>query len=412
VDVYPELECWPHSLLSKSRAFTRLQLLSAQILAPAGMTAWVFRGQIVWAEGQQDVLGAALPYLNRGLAAGVFARPRQGVAVLISEDSAATLRTARGEDMSELYPREYLFGAVFGRYGIPFRYVRLADAADLAGEVVAVSGQLFRNLDPDAIRALFRAKRLVLDAEAVETLLDVGLGDLVAARGIAWPDSRGTADSPLPYFEDAAPDRSYLGQPPGMARAIIDDSFVALVDYTDAARVRPLTLLRDHRRVTSWPGHAIVDSQVLIVPFGKLDPLDPVPLAFSNALRGEVLRGAIAELAPRLPALEATDAALYAYPEPGGMALYLVNGSLDTMPQVRLRVGSVAAGAVTADPSWAEAGPVAFSQTGDWITVELAVPPLEAVLLRLRKKTSTGPAKPAGWAANDPIRRSATSALA
>lgn len=378
-EVYPELENFPYSRFAKSRGFLRFQLLAAQVLAPAGMTIDLFDlngNGVVWEEGYQDILAGTRDYLDRGAATGVFRRPRAGVAVLVSEASAAFVHTADGLSMTELYPREYLFGALLGGYGIPFRYTT---DATVSGEVVAVSGQLFRTLGEDATRRLVAANRLILDAEAVDTLVEMGLGELAAARGVAWASS----ESGVAGYEEAVEGVELLGRPGARASVLLMGADVGLVDY-DATRIRPLTRLYRHGHQAAGPGHVLVDDRILVVPFGRMDPLEPPPTMLRTTMRQQLLQQVVARWAPRLPLLVgAADVAVYAYPGTDGLSLYLVNASFDGLARPRLRVADLPVSAVEADPSAGSPGDLRFTVADGELVLDLVLPPLESVLVRL-----------------------------
>ena len=101
-EVYPELENFPFSLFSKSRRFTRFQLLSALPLDLAGITIDLYDlngNGIVWEDGYQQMLHRTKPYLNALTRSGVFKEERLGVRVLYSPCSAYTLHTREGSSM-------------------------------------------------------------------------------------------------------------------------------------------------------------------------------------------------------------------------------------------------------------------------------------------------------------------------
>ncbi len=376
--VYPELENFPYSRFSTSLAFTRFQLLSAQILDPAGMTIDLFDlngNGLVPEEGYQVPLAQTKAFLERGRESGVFGSRRRGVAVLVSEASAVTLHTGAGRSMSELYPREGWLGALLGGYGIPFRY---ETDSHPRGEVIAVSGQYLRNLTETAVRRLFADNRAILDAEAVATLIERGLGDLVGARGITWTDSEAGAVT----YEEASPDVRLLGRDSARASVLLMGADVGVVDY-EPDRVTALTRLRAAAHRDAGPGHVLVEDRVLVIPFGRADPLAPPPPMLRTTVRQQLLHGVIREWAPDLPSAVGTaDLAVYAFDTVDGLALYLVNGSLDAIDRPRLRLGSRAVSAVWADPSSGVPGPVEFASRDGLCTLELSIPPMETVLLR------------------------------
>ena len=181
-EVYPELENYPYSLFAKSRAFTRFQLLSSLPLNLKGMTIDLFDlngSGIVFSDGYQQMLREVKPFLSAVNAMGVFALPRRGVCIMTSEDSAYTLHTAHGTDMEELYPHEVYFAGLLNAMGIAYQY---CTDPGVSGQVVAVSGQYFRNLTPEQITRLFARNTLLLSGDAVDTLCQMGLGPLDAAK--------------------------------------------------------------------------------------------------------------------------------------------------------------------------------------------------------------------------------------
>ncbi len=379
-EVYPELENFPYSRFAKSLAFTRFQLLSAQGLAPSGMTIDLFDlngNGLVPEEGYQDVLAGTKDYLERTGASGVFTSRRAGVAVLISQDSSEYLHTSVGASMTELYPREYAFGALLGGYGIPFRYTT---DAELSGEIVAVSGQLFRTLGEASTRRLFRDNRLILDAEAVDALVDLGLGDLVAAKAVTWTSSESGAAT----YEDAAEGLDLLGREGARASVLLLGTDVAFVDY-EQDRTVSLTRLRRAGHLDVGPGHVLVDDRVLMVPFGRMDPLQPPPTMLRTTMRQQLFQHVLQEWTARLPFLRrGADVAVYAYDNEGVLDLYLVNASFDTLVRPALRVGDRQVVAVVADGSTDGCRAVPFSLANGELRLDLELPPLEAVLLSLR----------------------------
>lgn len=378
-EIYPELENFPYSRFAKSLAFTRFQLLSAQVLALHGMTLDLFDlngSGLVPEDGYQAPLAATKDYLERTESA--FRLPRRGVVVLVSEDSSAAIHTAQGRSMTELYPREGFFGGLLGAYGVAFRY---STDASVSGEVVAVSGQLFRTLGAEATRALFAANRLILDAEAVDTLVDLGLGDLVAARAVSWS---GDEDGEVTY-EEAAPGTTLVGRPAARASTLLLGADIARIDY-DGTRVRAVTTLRAAAHADRGPGHVVVDDRVLVVPFGRVDPLAGLVPMIRTTARRDLIHAELGRWDVDVPRVEGlADVAVYAYADDAFGTLYLVNASMDPVTAPRLRVARAAeVTSIHADPSEGTPRELAFALDGDVLLPDLTIPSLGAVLLRLR----------------------------
>ncbi|MCW5951035.1 MAG: hypothetical protein KIT69_02085 [Propionibacteriaceae bacterium] len=292
----------------------------------------------------------------------------------MSEASSATLHTRQGRSPEELYPRDYLFGALLGGYGIPFHY---ATDTTLAGGIIAVSGQYFRSIGVEATRGLLQRNRALLDAEAVETLLELGLGDLAGATSLTWT---GCEDGVATY-EEAVDGLRLLDRPGARASVLLLGGDIAHIDYRDG-RVQELTRLYRMGHGDSGHGHVVVDDRILVVPFGRVDPLAVVPAMLRTTMRQELLQGVLGEWDPELVFLRgAADVVVYSYPDESGQVVYLVNGSLDPVVRPRLRVGERGLSQVrlvlAANPL------VDFAREGDEVRLELTLPPLEAVLLGL-----------------------------
>ena len=216
-EIYPELENYPYSLFAKSRAFTRFQLLSSLPLNLKGMTIDLFDlngSGIVFSDGYQQMLREVKPFLSAVNAMGVLALPKRGVCVMTSEDSAYTLHTAHGADMQELYPHEVYFAGLLNAMGIAYQYC--TDPA-VTGQVVAVSGQYFRNLTPEQITKLFERNTLLLSADAVDTLCQMGLGALAGVRSCQWMKQNSGAYT----YEQVVNGKTYLGLSQARASAVI-----------------------------------------------------------------------------------------------------------------------------------------------------------------------------------------------
>lgn len=330
-EVYPELENFPFSLFSKSRRFTRFQLLSALPLRLAGITLDLYDlngNGIVWADGYQTMLRETKPYLNRLSARGAFAGERVGVRVLCSPDSAYTLHTQRGVSMEELYPQETFFAELLPALGIPMAY---CPTPEIAGQVAAVSGQALRNWSPEVLRRLFADNFVILSADAVWTLLDMGLGDLAGIRSARWLKQ----DEGAYTYEQAVGDRVYGGRLHARASAALLCSDVLDVTYLPEAEVEVYTEFFDSYRRRAATGQAVVNGRVMVYPFGRLEA--GVPPMLRNRVRQEILQDVLLRAGFSLPMVR--DAAYmepYCFRNGEALALYLINASTDDAGDVVL----------------------------------------------------------------------------
>jgi hypothetical protein len=108
-NIYPELESFPHSRFSKSKAFTAFQLETSLALGADGITLNIFDmmgNGILPQEGYQQVLAERKDFLSAMKAIGMKPEKRKGIQVLASTSSSYMLHSTEGKSMEELYPQE------------------------------------------------------------------------------------------------------------------------------------------------------------------------------------------------------------------------------------------------------------------------------------------------------------------
>ena len=330
-EVYPELENFPYSLFSKSRRFTRFQLLSALVLNLAGITIDLYDlngNGIVWEDGYQDMLRDVKPFLNRLTALGVFAGERRGVHVLCSPDSSYTLHITRGASMEELYPRETFFAQLLPALGIPAAYCL---SPDLSGQVVAASGQVLRNWSTETLNRLFARNFVILDGDALWTLLDMGLGHLAGVESARWL----TQDSGACAYEQAEEGHVYAGRTGARASAMIFCSDVLDVRYLPDARVEGYTAFYDSFRRRAAHGQTVVNGRAMIYPFGHFGM--GVPPMLLGRVRQEILQDVLDAAGFDVPMVRGLAyLAPYCFRNGDTTALYLINASSDPAEDVVL----------------------------------------------------------------------------
>lgn len=374
-EIYPELENYPYSRFSKSRRFTRFQLLCSLALNPKGMTIDLFDlngSGIVFSDGYQDMLRQVKPFLCAVNQSGAMGLPQLGVCVMTCETSSYTLRTSRGRDMEELYPQEVYFAGLLGAMGIPFRY---CTDPTVCGQTVAVSGQYFRNLTAAEITRLFRENFLILSGDAVDVLCQMGLGELAGVRSCRWLKQSSGAYT----YEQIVNGRTYLGLSQARASAVISSADVLQVDYLEPPE-RWTDFYDSFRRPTA-PGHAVARGQVLIHPFGRFERPDSMPPMQLTSLRREILQDV---LSGRLDApMVVGQAYLQPYCTCDGQTLHmlLLNGSLDGVDSVTLDMGRLRFDRVWVRTSRNEHRPVSWRTEGRRAVLDLRLEPMDAVLL-------------------------------
>lgn len=384
-EVYPELENFPFGLFSKSRRFTRFQLLSALPLDLAGITLDLYDlngNGIVWEEEYQATLRETKPYLNALAASGVFKGERRGVRVLYSQNSSYTLHTVSGASMEELYPQEGFFAALLPAFGVPYAY---CDTVGLTGEIVTASGQVLRSWGEAELERLFQNNFVILNADALWTLCDMGLGRLAGVESARWLRQNSGAYA----YEQVTNGRRYCGRENARASAVISCADALDVTYLPGEEVCEYTALFDSFRRRAACGQAVVGGRVLIYPFGNFGSPTAMPPMLLNAMRAavlhDVLRAARAPfpLVPDAPYLEP-----YCFERDGALSVYLVNGSADSVPAVRLAMPQTHAGMRAevwrSDRDAPES--VSCRREGDMLTLCTQLGAMETLLARFFKE--------------------------
>ena len=375
-EVYPELENFPFSLFSKSRRFTRFQLLSGLPLDLAGITIDLYDlngNGIVFEDGYQQMLKEVKPYLNKLTSLGVFKGQRKGVQVLYSQKSSYHLHTTAGASMEELYPQECFWAGLLPAMGIPFAYCDRIPS----GEIVAASGQVLRSFTREEVTALFENNFVMLTGDAAEVLLELNLGHLAGMESARWIKQ----DNGTYAFEQVTNGKTYRGRKNARASAIVVCSDVLDVTYRSDAKVEEYSAMYDSFRRRTLPGQCVVNSKVLIFPFGHFGAPGHIPVMLMNALRAEILQDVLTNADAKFPMIPDSP---YLEPHylscPDGEYLYLVNGSSDAVESVRLTgcaLPETVAVHHSADPALET-----VTCTGD--TLNLTIPNMETILVKLK----------------------------
>ena len=324
-DILPELENAPWSVYSCSKAFTRFQMISSLPLNVKGITMNLFDmigTGVLLADGYQDMLAEAKPYLSALNDQHVFDRELKGVKVLYSADSSYTIHTSEGKRMLEIYPNEGWWASALNGAGIPFCYT---DDAGVTGGTVAVAGQVLRNYDEAAIRHLFENNRVLLNGEAVETLIDMGLGGLIGVKSARWLD---------PEYGECAYEKAAEPLFGKTESRVTTSTKTLLVEYAEAPEA--VSTLHDARRAYIGCGIALRAGKIMILPY---DTQGGGISALLTTVRAALLRRTVFGMDPSVPMVEECPYLQPYYYEDGvGKWLYLVNGSLDSYKGAALRL--------------------------------------------------------------------------
>lgn len=337
-EIYPELENFPYSRFTKSRKFTRFQLLSAMPLNLSGMTIDLYDlngNGIVWEEGYQDTLRDTKDYLNRLTELGVFKQAGKGVHVMYDEKSSYTLYPKEGISMEELYPQEMFFSALLHAYGIPCVY---SSDRHLKGQIIAISGQYLRNLSADEIKLLLQNNFVILEGTAAMTLYDMGLGELANIENALF---RRQNDGSYAY-EQVCNGKHYCGIDRPRASALLLCCDCLDVKYSEVSE--EITMLCNSYRQKTMNGLTLAKENLLIYPFGDFQSFPVFPQMLLNNIRQALLQEIVALAGEQYdaPPFVVGEPYLnpYFYETLTGFALYLVNAATDDLSQIHIQVGN------------------------------------------------------------------------
>lgn len=382
--VYPELENYPYSRFSKSRTFTRFQLLSSLALNLNGMTIDLFdlngRG-IIPEDGYQAMLREVKPILNAMNASGAFSSKRSGVCVLVDERASYNLHTTTGARMEELYPEEVFWAGLLPAMGIP-SYI--GTSPDAAQGIAAVSGQYLRNLTAAQIERLFSDNFMLLNGDALETLVDLGLGRLAGVEQIRWMPQNSGAFT----FEQVTNGRIYTGVANARASSVISGADALDVSYLPDSGTEEYSALYNSFRERTASCQNVVEGRVLVYPFGRFGGPQEIPPMLLNDVRQEILQDVLYRTGRlNVPMVEGDPYLVpYAFSGTDTDYLYLVNGALDAVDGVSLRQ-SCEDGAYTADllPSQGRPASFTFSVMHGRCRLPVSIGSMESALLTIRR---------------------------
>lgn len=259
-EIYPELENSPRTLFTKSRSFTGFQIESSSVLGSKGITLNLFNvmgSGVLLKEGFQKMLAQTKPFLNKIVELNIEKGKQEGIKVLISPLSSYTLHTSHGKSMEELYPVENFWAGLLSSYGIANCY---STDRKFENEIIAVSGQYFRNLNKEEIVYLFEKNFVLLDGEAAYTLYDMGYGDIAGIEGMVWYETY----SGVQAYEEVCNGREYYGMNNARMSLQRAEGGYYKIDYTREPYL--ITEAKNPKDEIVGPGMCIVDDKIFILP--------------------------------------------------------------------------------------------------------------------------------------------------
>ena len=188
-ELYPELESYMYSPLVKSTAFTAFQIITSALIGSQGILLNLFD---MMGNGINDswhyaeMLAQIKPFVNQLLENRLPIDHLRGIKVLVDQDSSYYLQTKTGKNVEELLPHEKNWASLLGAFGFATTILPISKKTSLKNEVVAISGQLLRNLTNAQVTELVKNNFVLLDGESVQVLLDRKLGNLLHIEKAEW----------------------------------------------------------------------------------------------------------------------------------------------------------------------------------------------------------------------------------
>lgn len=327
---YGELENFTFSRLSKSLAFSRMQIETNALLDSRGVTLDIFDmmgNGILPGDGWTEMLAKARPFLDRLVELGFDQARQSGVQVMVDDGAAAHLQTTAGTAMNELYARERGWMEILVPFSIATRYT--SDPA-VNGQVVAVSGQYLRNISAVETRRLLAENFVMLDGEAILTLSDRGLADLA---GIADVKRIPMHSGVCAYEQIADGGRDCDIAEARMTMQVGAGDFVRLT-YRQEAQVHIYSRAYSPFDVDQGPAMTLVNDRLFLLPYVQPQA------AILNPYRRSVLMRALAQAGTYRQPTSAADPhlSLIRYDWPDRTLICVVNLSGDDLDMIRLNV--------------------------------------------------------------------------
>ncbi|MBF9017007.1 MULTISPECIES: hypothetical protein [unclassified Oceanispirochaeta] len=289
-ELWPELDNFPHTTFSKSHTFAAFQIEASLALCSEGITINIsdmIGNGIAERQNNQAYLKRLRPYLD-GVARLELKRTWEtGVRVMVDPDSSYTLKTDRTDTPDGLRPWETFWAEYLSSFGIANVYCL---DPRVTGQTVAVGGQYFRNLCEDDIRHLLENNQVLLDGEAVDTLLDMGLRHLLPVESSQWLGLNTGGHS----FEQVCNGRVYQSLPQARMSAQAMSETLESGDWLKLSYHREMEVFTELRSPgNEYAGPGIVRRDNLIIfPFGRIRD---EYLFLLNPVRQEILQELLKE---------------------------------------------------------------------------------------------------------------------
>lgn len=329
VNIFPELENFPHGLHVKSAAFTRMQVENSFALIPKGITQnlYNFTGNGViekWRYGQY--LAELKPYLNKLVSFDIRFDRLKGVIVPISPQGSLNMVAREGANsLGDLLDPENFWGGLLGFWGIGFRY---DFGKTFKNEILAIGGQWLRNISYEEAVQLFKDNTILLSGMAIKTLCDLGWADLAGISQI-FPRREKTA---LYTYEQYVGTEKLLGITGASCSAQIECGDVYEIAYSQDAQKRVLTSMFSSKGEKVFDFIVQIGQNILLVPFTYED----YRVGMLHPMHAELIKDYILKHTDKVPMCFEDNVSLYFYEGNDCDYCFLCNYSEDQITEPKL----------------------------------------------------------------------------
>lgn len=342
LEIYPELENSPRcGAYSKSAKYSAWQMMHGAFIGSHGITInhydMLGNGTSLDPDFGKE-LSRKKKFLNAIATEEIEDRNADGVGILFAPDISSRLhvKSANAKSLSHLMQESKFWGEVAGILGIAYHFV--SSIEKIKGPVL-VNGQTLRAFNKEELRQLFRGS-VLLDAEAVVTALDMGLGDLIGIEAAEWRTLRETGYS---YEEILEEDTSVYGlRNPRMSAQRCSPELLSMAGVPGA---KILSHVRKFDHALLWPGSFLFRNALggnvvsLTYPASRAGQFF---MGFFNVFRQKFLQRLFWQMAPQAPLAMASDTPLHCYriPRSNALMIALTNPTDDPTSEVTLDLPS------------------------------------------------------------------------
>lgn len=292
--IYPELENSMWTPQVKSNKFIAFQIITSSLLGASGIMLNIFD---MMGNGINDhwnyakTLSEIKPFVNRLSENKLHLDNLRGIKILADQDSSYTVHTTNGKDSSELLPHEKNWMSLLSSFGFATTILPIKKTNLPKKQLIAISGQLLRNLSDEEIISLIQDNTVLLDGECVQVLLDHHLENLLHITKAQWHQAKTGYQS----FEQADGLTVQGIKNPRVTMNQHTGNYLQL-DYEADANVRIWTSAYSSLDEKLGNCLAVIDNHILVMPTDQ-DPKHGWEAEFSTYKQG-IMQQCVSSMAP------------------------------------------------------------------------------------------------------------------